>query len=78
MTSKKKDATKEENEKFLGMLKDLQKAKPPEGEQKSWDKFTKALWILQKKIVKGEDVEKIKATLAKAGGCAKCHKVTPA
>lgn len=72
--SKKKEPTKEEKEKFLAMMKDLAKNKPPKGDEKSWKKFTTALVEPTEKIVKGEDVEKAMAALKKAAKCGDCHK----
>ncbi len=72
--STKKKSTKEEQEKFLSMLKDMAKSKPPMGDEKSWKKFTTAMIKPMEKIVKGEDVDKNKKALTKAGSCAKCHK----
>lgn len=74
VTNTKKESSKEENEKFLGMLKDMAKQKPPKGDEESWKKLTAELVEPAEKIVKGEDVEKNKLALKKAANCGKCHK----
>jgi len=74
VTNKKKESTKEQNEKFLGMLKDMAKQKPPKGDEESWKKFTTAMIEPAEMIVKGEEVEKAKLALKKSASCAKCHK----
>jgi len=78
VTSTKKPATKEEAAELLSLLTDMSKAKPPKGEQESWDKLNKALVESAKEvsegIAAGKDVEDAKKALKKAGNCAKCHK----
>lgn len=74
VTNTKKDSSKEDNEKFLGMLKDLAKNKPPVGDEESWKKLTEAMVAPAEAIVKGEEVEKAKLELKKAANCAQCHK----
>ena len=74
VTDNKKESTKEDNEKFLAMLKDMAKQKPPKGDEESWKKLTGIMIEPAEKIVKGEDVDKSKLELKKAANCAKCHK----
>ena len=74
VTNKKKESTEEQNKKFLGMLKDMAKQKPPMGDEESWKKLTTAMIEPAEMIVKGEDVAKAKLALKKAASCAKCHK----
>jgi hypothetical protein len=64
---------KADAEKLLDYYLALGKNKPPEGDAKSWKKFTDGLVAAAKVAVKGdEDAGK---RLKKASNCTACHKV---
>ena len=66
-------ATKDELTTLLGYAKDLQKAKPPQGEQKSWDAKTASLVTATEGLIKGD--ASAAASMKSAANCKECHKL---
>jgi hypothetical protein len=66
-------ASKEELNTLLGYCKDLQKQKPPKGEQKDWDEKISTLTKATEALIKGDSgaADSLKA----AANCKECHKV---
>jgi hypothetical protein len=63
---------KEDAKKLLELYTELAKNKPPEGDPKSWKRFTDGLIAAAQVAVKGgEDAGK---RLKKAANCSACHK----
>jgi hypothetical protein len=66
-------ATKEELSSLLDYTKQLQKTKPPKGEQKDWDDRMSMLVKASEALVAG-DTSAVK-DLKTAGNCKECHKL---
>lgn len=67
----KGEASKDETEKLLKLFEELQQAKPPHGETKSWDEKTKELVNAAQAAAKGETGAGDR--LKKAADCRMCH-----